>query len=66
MEGLSKECTFCYDPLPDMALHRQFLFLIGQFLKISSSETVGQINRNLAGSIYGMSSMKIAHFVSVS
>ena len=29
---LSKECTFCYDPLPNMALHRQFLFLIGQFL----------------------------------
>jgi hypothetical protein len=28
---LSKECTFCYDPLPNMALHRQFLFLIGQF-----------------------------------
>jgi hypothetical protein len=27
---LSKECTFCYDPLPNMALHRQFLFLIGQ------------------------------------
>jgi hypothetical protein len=25
---LSKECTFCYDPLPNMALHRQFLFLI--------------------------------------
>jgi hypothetical protein len=36
---LSKECTFCYDPLPNMALHRQFLFLIGQFLKIFSSET---------------------------
>jgi hypothetical protein len=36
---LSKECTFCYDPLPNMALHRQILFLIGQFLKSSSSET---------------------------
>ena len=36
---LSKECTFCYDPLPNMALHRQFLFLIGQLKKISSSET---------------------------
>jgi hypothetical protein len=33
---LSKECTFCYDPLP-----------------------------NMVGSIYGMSSMKIAHFVSI-
>jgi hypothetical protein len=30
---LSKECTFCYDPLPNMALHMQFLFLIGQFKK---------------------------------
>jgi hypothetical protein len=28
---LSKECTFCYDTLPSMALHRRFLFLIGQF-----------------------------------
>ena len=36
---LSKECTFCYDTLPSMALHRQFLFLIGQFLKNPSSET---------------------------
>jgi hypothetical protein len=33
---LSKECTFCYDPLPNMALHMQFLFLIGQLKKISS------------------------------
>ena len=36
---LSKECTFCYDPLPKMALHMQFLFLIGRFLKLFSSET---------------------------
>jgi hypothetical protein len=40
---LSKECTFCCDPLPNIALHRQFLFLIGQFLKISSSETAWPI-----------------------
>jgi len=60
---LSKECTFCYNPLPNMALHRQFLFLIGQFKKKSPPlKLLGQINRNLAGSIYGMSSMKIAHF----
>ena len=30
-KALSKECTFCYAPLPNTALHRQFLFLIGQF-----------------------------------
>jgi hypothetical protein len=41
---LSKECTFCYDPLPNMALHRQFLFLIGQLKKIYSSETMYSIN----------------------
>jgi hypothetical protein len=39
--------------------HRQFLFLIGRFSKIFSSETACQMNRNLVGSIYGMSSMKI-------
>jgi hypothetical protein len=30
---LSKECTFCYDPLPNMAVPMPFLFLIGQFKK---------------------------------
>jgi hypothetical protein len=29
LKVLSEECTFCYDPLPNMALHRQFLFLSG-------------------------------------
>ena len=62
----SKECTFCYDPLPNMALHRQFFFLIGQFFfKSPPLKPLGQINRNMAGSIYGMSSMKIAHFVPI-
>jgi acetyl-CoA carboxylase carboxyltransferase component len=37
---------------------------IGQFLK-SPLKLLGQINRNMAGSIYGMSSMKIAHFVPI-
>jgi hypothetical protein len=62
---LSKECTFCYDPLPNMTLHRQFLFLIGQFKKSPPLQPLGQIKRNMAGSIYGMSSMKIAHFISI-
>jgi len=115
---LSKECTFCYDPLPNMALHRQFLFVIGQFFKnlllwnrfakltetwqeasmecplcrvLISSRSVNkhghhrqflfligrylkkssplqmpsQMNRNLVGSIYGRSSIKIAHFIPI-
>ena len=33
------------------------------FLNFSSLKPLGQMNRNLVGSIYGMSSMKIAHFV---
>jgi hypothetical protein len=33
--------------------------------KIFSSETLGQMNRNLVGSIYGRSSIKIAHFVPI-
>jgi hypothetical protein len=85
---LSKEYTFCYDPLPNMGLlwnrlakltetwqeasmecslwrlfissrsvnkhghHRQFLFLIGRYLKKSSLKLPSQMNRNLVGSIY--------------
>ena len=34
-----------------------------RFLKIFSSETLGQTSRNLVGSIYGKSSLKSAHFI---
>jgi hypothetical protein len=41
-----------------------YLFLIGQFLNKSSSlKPLGQINRYLVGSIYGRSSIQIAHFI---
>ena len=44
--------------------HMQFLFLIGRFKKTSSPlKPLGQMNWNLVGSIYGRSSIKIAHFV---
>jgi hypothetical protein len=39
--------------------HRQFLFLIGRFLKIFSSEITWPNDRNLVGSIYGRFSVKI-------
>ena len=47
--------------------HRQFLFLIGWFLKkkLSPLKPLGQMNRNLVGSIYGRSSMKIADLVPI-
>jgi hypothetical protein len=45
--------------------HRQFLILIGQFKKNSPLKPLGQMNRNLVGSIYGRSSVVIAHFVMI-
>ena len=46
--------------------HWQFLFLIGRFLKKSSSlKPPGQINRNMVGSIYGRSCINYAHFVPI-
>jgi hypothetical protein len=46
--------------------HRQFLFLIGWFLKKSSPlKPLGQMNRNLVGSIFGRSSIKIPHLVPI-
>jgi hypothetical protein len=40
--------------------HMQFLFLIGQFLKKSFPlKLLGQMHRNLAGSIYGRSAIKM-------
>jgi hypothetical protein len=62
---LSKECTFCYDPLPSMAAAGNSCFWLVYFLKSSPLKPLGQMNRNLVGSIYGMSSMKIAHFVPI-
>jgi hypothetical protein len=62
---LSKECTFCYDPLPNMAATGNSCFWLVDLNKSSPLKPLGQMNRNLVGSIYGMSSMKIAHFVPI-
>jgi hypothetical protein len=45
--------------------HRQLLFLIGRFKKYSPLKPLGQMNWHLVGSIYGRSSIKIAHFAPI-
>jgi hypothetical protein len=60
---LYKDCIFCPDPFNKYGHHKQFLFLIGQFLKRSFPlNWLGQMYWNLIGSIYGRSSIKIAFF----
>jgi hypothetical protein len=44
--------------------HRQFLFLIGRYLrKTSLLKLLGQMEPNLAGSIYVRSSIKLLHLI---
>jgi hypothetical protein len=62
---LFKECTFCYDPLPNMAATGNSCFWLADLTKSSPLKPLGQINRNLVRSIYGMSSMKIVHFIPI-
>ena len=59
---LSKECSFCPDPLTNMATVGNSCFWLANFLKSSPLKPCGQMNQNLVGSIYGRSSIKIAHF----
>jgi hypothetical protein len=40
-------------------------FWLANFFKSPPLKPLGQINRNIAGSIYGMTSMMNAHFVSI-
>jgi hypothetical protein len=46
---LSKECTFCYDPLPNMAATGNFCFWLADLKKSSPLKPLGQMNRNLVG-----------------
>jgi hypothetical protein len=62
---LTKECTFCYDPLPNMAATGNSCFWLADLKKSSPLKPLGQMNRNLVGSIYGRSSLKSAHFVMI-
>ena len=62
MEGFYKDSSFRLDPLTDMIV---IVFRIGRFLKSFPRKLLSQMNRNLVGSIYEKSAMKIAHFVSI-
>ena len=52
---LFKECTFCYDPLPNMSATGNSCF---RFFKIFSSETAWSNKPNLVGSIYEYCSVR--------
>jgi hypothetical protein len=48
-----------------MAATGNSCFWLADFFKSSPLKLLGQMNQNLVGSFYGMSSMKIAHFVAI-
>ena len=56
---LSKECSFCPDPLTNMAAIGNFCFWLADLKKSSPLKLLGQMNRNLVGSIYGRSSINL-------
>ena len=57
-EFLSKVYIFCPDRLTSMAATGNYFFWLADFLKSSLLKQLGQMNRNLVDSIYGMSSVK--------
>ena len=61
---VSKDCSFCPDPLTNMATIGNSCFWLADFLK-SSLKLIGQMHRNLVGSIYGRSSITIAHSIPI-
>jgi hypothetical protein len=58
---LYNDCSFCPDPLTHMATTGNSCFWLAYFKKSFPLKPLSQMNRNLVGSIYGRSSIKIAN-----
>ena len=56
---LYKDCSFCPDPLTNMAATGNSCFWLADLKKYSPLKQLGLMNRNLVGSIYGRSSIKL-------
>ena len=62
---LYKDCSFCLDPLANMGATGNSCFWLADLFKSSPLEPLGQMYWHLVGSIYGKSSIKIAHFIPI-
>jgi hypothetical protein len=60
---LYKDCSFCPDWLTDMAATGNSCFWLVDLYKSSALKQLGQMDQNVVGSIYGRSSMGIAHSI---